>query len=120
MKLAFGEIELRTGKSLGVCGIRETCLHLRLVDAWKLAERLRAPLTHHLGELSLKVSEVKKRTRGGKLLTLKEHGRSRPQKHHGGQGFIAARTGQPMAAQAVAGVGDLVVILDEGHERGRL
>jgi hypothetical protein len=95
-------------------------LHLRLGDAGKLAERLRAPLTHQLGELSLEVSEVKKRTRGSELLPLKEHGRPRPQEHHSGQGFVLAGTGQPMAAQAAAGVGDLVVVLKKGHKRRRL
>src|SRR6266850_6240123 len=118
--LAFGEIELRTGKGIEVYWVRQTRLHFRLGDAWKLAQRLRAPLTHQLGELSFEISEVKKWTRGGKLLPLKEHRRPRPQEHHGGQGFIPAGTGQPMAAQAAAGVSDLIVILNEGHKRRRL
>src|SRR5919108_4018897 len=66
------------------------------------------------------VGEIEKGARGGELLALEEHWRPWRQQHQSSHRPVAAGAGQLVAAQATAGVRDLVVILDESHKRRRL
>src|SRR5712691_1891877 len=42
------------------------------------------------------------------------------EEEHGGQRFVAPRTGQQVTTQTAPRVGNLVVVLEEGHKRRRL
>ena len=53
-------------------------------------------------------------------MPLEEHGCPWTEEEHGGQRFVATRTGQQVATQTAPRVGNLVVVLEEGHKRRRL
>src|SRR5918992_1648009 len=95
-------------------------LHGRLCQARKLAEKCCTALARQAGQLSSKISEKEKGTRGGEFLALEEHGRTWPQEQQGRQGFVTARAGQNVTARPVARVGNLVMVLQKGHKRCRL
>jgi hypothetical protein len=50
-------------------------------------------------------------------LPLEEHGCRWPEEEHSGQRFVATRTGQQVTAQTAPRVGNLIVVLEEGHKR---
>ena len=53
-------------------------------------------------------------------MPLEEHGCPWTEEEHGGQRFVATRTGQQVTTQTAPRVGNLVVVLEEGHKRRRL
>src|SRR5207253_6050752 len=82
----------------------------------ELAEEFAAALGHGLAEIALVIREVQKRRGSGKLLALEQHRRVGGQQRQRRHRPEAARTGQLVTAQAAAGVGDLVVVLQENDK----
>ena len=117
--LALAAIELRSLEGRRRRRIGQPASSLRGRDAGKLAEELHASAPHLTGQLLPVIGEVQKGARRTELLTLEEHGRCRPQQQHRRQRSQARRTGQPMDTLPAQRVGDLIVILDEGHEASR-
>src|SRR5215469_7765131 len=67
--------------------------------------------------ISAVIGEVVKGRGGGELLSLEEHGGGGGEEQIGGEGTIAPRARELMKTAAMGGVGDLVVVLEEAHER---
>jgi hypothetical protein len=94
-------------------------LHVVLVHRRELRHLGEPPLLHERRELGVVVGEVLERRRRRPLLPLEEHGRLRAQQQR--RGHRAQRAGRAHLVQplAHAGVGHLVVVLEEVHEAPR-
>ena len=91
-----------------------------MCEVRELGEKCGAALARQPGQLSTDIGKKIKGARGGEFLALEQHGCAWPQEQQGCQCLVAARTGQHVTAQPTAGVGNLVMVLQKGHEHCRL
>src|ERR1019366_3797696 len=99
--------------------IVDSLLARGLRQTGELGEELLAPFVNESSQFRLVIGEKKERTGGSELLPLKEHGRSWTQQKNRRQCAIPARAGQSARTQPGAGVGDLVMVLQEDDEGRR-
>src|SRR3569623_535365 len=113
--MPFPEVQLRTSKGLDVARIGQTGLRLRCPEAGKLREKLRTTLQHTARERPLVIGEIEEGRGRGVFLPLEQQRRGRPQQQQRRHRTIAAWAGELMDALAAPGVGDLIMVLDEGN-----
>src|SRR5262249_21253327 len=78
----------------------------------ELRQELAAALMHQRTKLLVVIGEEQERSRGGELLSLKQHRRSRREQQQRGHRLEASGAGPPAQALAAARVRELVVVFD--------
>src|SRR5665213_2822894 len=116
--VALAGIENAAPEGLRVGRVGDPPLHFGTGEAGKLNEEFAAAFPDQPAEPVLMVGEKQKWRRSAEFLALEEHRDGGRQQQIGGYRPPVSRTCRLEAAQPGAGIGDLVVILQIGHEIG--
>lgn len=103
----------------GIVWVGKQRAHGRIFSSGELGEEFRTAFAHQFRQPRLVVREEDEGARRGKLLSLKQQRSSRSQQKQGGHRPVPAWTGQLVDPLATRGIGNLIVVLNEGCERGR-
>ena len=117
--LAFVPVQLAALERLRIVRRRDAGLHRVGRQARKLLDEFPAALLNCNRHLRIVIGEIQKRRRRAEFLTLEQHRCAGQQQQQRRQRPIAPRRRLKADARAVAGVGDLVVILEIDDERTR-
>lgn len=118
MALALGEVETASGEGLERAGIGELTLHRRAGKRGELLQEPGPARPNRAAQRVVVVGKEDERAGGTELLALEEHRGARPEQREGGHGAVPPRARELSHAAPATRVGHLIVVLDEGDERG--
>src|SRR5579859_3135467 len=116
MRLPFGKVEFAAAKGFLLFRRNEPVLTLRRGEAGELRQEIPAPFAHQPGEFRVVVGEKQKWRACSELLSLEEHGGSRPEQEQRGKCPVASRSRDLVHSEAVQGVRHLVMVFQKGDK----